>query len=271
MQKIIFGLSLDASSFHEKEGVYFFGQNEFLRWLEQQLGLAWPTKNYAWLRSAFYRKVLIAFLEEHPNAFFKDSFSVDSYGTTAAILGFRDELRLSNWNFQPDSAAPKRLSDMGKLESFTTALLSEDPRYQEQNTQILFNNFADRFIEVENELNDFDGLNFELTLVEPMELLPTWWQRLFGVMQKKGIRIQENSFSERKPESDLKSVSQLLENQAFNGSKISLKGDNSLIILRVPRDYDGLETFAFGYQNSPERVCRILQARPHDKDGRIVS
>ena len=249
MQKIIFGLSLDASTFHEKEGVYFFGQKEFLRWLEQQLGLSWPAKNYAWLRTAFFRKVLMAFLEEHPKAFFKDSFDVDSYGTTKAILDFRDELRISNWNFRATDNMPKRLLEMSQLEAFSIEFLSQQEPKSYANHQILNNGFADRFIEVENALSGYTGLNFELTLVEPLELLPTWWQRLVVTMKKNGIRLIEQNAVDKKSDSDLNTIAQLLNNQSFTGNKVTLKGDKSLIVLRVPRDYDGLETFAYGYQN----------------------
>jgi len=249
MQKIIFGLSLDASSFHEKEGVYFFGQHDFLRWLEQQLGLAWPTKNYSWLRSAFFRKILISFLEEQPTAFFKDSFEVDSYGTTKAILDFRDELRVSNWNFRETIDMPSRLLDMSKLESFCAGLLIQKDQQAKSNYQILNNGFADRFIEVENALNGDLALDVELTLVEPKELLPTWWQRLLVALQQNGVHVVENKVRSREVDSDLNKITELLDNQSFKGDKITLAGDDSLIILRVPRDYDGLETFAYGYQN----------------------
>ena len=255
MQKIIFGLSLDASSFHEKEGVYFFGQKELLRWLEQHFGLAWPMKNYSWLRSAFFRKLLITFLAENPNAFFKDSFDVDSYGTTKAILEFRDELRLSNWNFQITDNMPKRLLHMSQLETYTTSVLLEKPC---ESNRILNNGFADRFLEVENELDGNHDLKFELSLVEPIELLPTWWQRLLGALKKNGVSISAREVIERKGESDLTTIAELLDNQSFKGDKVSLKGDGSLVLLSVPRDYDGLETFAYGYQNGDSALPFLI-------------
>ncbi len=248
MQKIIFGLSLDSTSFHEKEGVYFFGQKDFLRWLEQQLGLGWPAKNYAWLRTASFRKILMAFLEAHPDAYFWDSFGVDSYGTTKAILDFRDELRISNWNFVTTDDMPKRLRDMSQLEAFTNELLSrQEP--SKTNNHLLNNSFADRFVEVENALSEYINLNIELTLVEPLALLPTWWQRLLATMKKNGVKILEYSTSDKTGSTDLDVIGQLVDRQSFNGKKVSLKGDKSLVILKVPRDYDGLETFAYGYQN----------------------
>lgn len=251
MQKIIFGLSLDASSFHEKEGVYFFGQNEFLRWLEQQLGLSWPSKNYTWLRTAFYRKVLKEFLENQP-AFFANSFEVDSYGTTKAILGFRDELRLSKWDFSEIDGMPARLHDMSQVEQFLQNYLLE----AKPNTQkILENSFSDRFLEVEATLSGGVFSPFEVTLVEPLELMPTWWRRLFLSLKEMGIAIVENTPNiSQDAGSDLGKVAQVFGSQEVRDGKVKLSGDKSLVILRVPRDYDGLETFAFGAQKMDKNL-----------------
>ena len=247
MQKIIFGISLNAGSFHEKEGVYFFGENEFLRWLEHQLGLAWPAKNFSWLRTAYYRKVLQSFLEVRPEAFFADSFEADSYGSTTAILDLRDELRLSGWRFELKTGMPNRLKDLAELEAFMYQFLFDKGQVHFSN--ILENGFADRFLELESELSADVMPAFEVSLVEPLDLLPTWWQRLFLRLQELGISVSAHRpLVDKSSGSDLEKIAQVIENQSFKGEKITLEGDGSLVILRVPRDYDGLEQFAYGYR-----------------------
>lgn len=249
MQKIIFGLSLDASSFHEKEGVYFFGQTEFLRWLEQQLGLAWPSKNYAWLRVAYFRKMIILYLEANPDTLWKASFDADSYGTTRAILEMRDELRLSNWNFQKTDGISPLLESLSKLESFLYDYLNNPKNDKKQ--FIFRNGFADRFLEVEANLVKEHLSAFELTLVEPVELLPTWWQRILKSIQDLAIKIYHNKLSvnEMSAATDLAKVSQLMASGSFDGTKIHLKGDNTLLICRVSREYTSMEMVAYGYRN----------------------
>ncbi|HHB78040.1 MAG TPA: hypothetical protein ENK85_02255 [Saprospiraceae bacterium] len=254
MQKIIFGLSLDATSFHDKEGIYFFGQMEFMRWLELQLGLAWPAKNYSWLRTAFFRKVLKAFLESRPDAFFSASFDADSYGTTKAVLALRDELLLSKWDFSAPAASLKRLKDMSELERFLQGYLAEGV-----DGRVLHNSFAERFLEVEAALEPGYLPFLELTLVEPVSLLPVWWQRLVGVLQDVGVHVSENRPEiHQNPNSDLHKVAQMLVNQSFKGNKLSLVGDKSLVVLRVARDYDGLETYAFGANKRGEKLPFVV-------------
>ncbi len=258
MQKIIFGISLDASTFHEKEGVYFFGQKDFLRWLEQQLGFAWPAKNYQWLRTTFFRKVLFAYLAEKQDVFFANSFEVDSYGATEAILALRDELRLALWNFESDENAPKRLKDLSDLEAFTNEFLIKKgkPSY----SRILNNGFADRFIEVESDLDAEILQGVEITLVEPLHLLPVHWQRFFKSLMDEGVTVLDKDLipsvlgEPKKERNDLGALTKIIQEQSFKGEKVKLKGDGSLLIYQVPRDYDGIESISFHYQSKQKEL-----------------
>ncbi|GEM_PF-5739471 len=250
MNRIVFGLSLDAGAFHKKAGTYFYGRKSFLRHLERHLGLTHPEKNLDWLRKALFRKLVKDFLDVHPDVFFADSYEADPYGTGAAVLDLRDGLRLAGFDFVETEDMPARLATLCALERHVRKALEATGQ-----KAVFASGFAERFVAVLDAVEGEDFSNYDVRILEPRDLLPPWWRVLLARLGKAGARVHYDDLSADVPDdgSDLARVRQALSGDGdADKTPLNLSGDGSIVLVRTPRDYDSLEMFAYAYASQQE-------------------
>lgn len=228
MLKIIFGLSLDESSYPASEtlpsGILLVGPQKFLHVLETHLGLQRPAPTEVFLRLEQYRQALKQYLLEYPTCFFAHSFHSAQFAVSADLLNRRDELLLEGWDFEVRQEAGSRLMDLARVESIF------------QNRQIskpaATPGFAERFNDVVQAIVPGVLAIEWVELTEPLRYLPAHWQRLINKLKACDIRVKESILPPPSGDLDLHNFQNfLLGFQPFT-QKVRLKADGSLLILR---------------------------------------
>ena len=101
MKKIVFGLQLDNKvppiGMGEENIEYFCGPQQFTILLEKRFGIKPPDDQQVAIRTDVYRQHLASHLSEHPDAFFRHSFSADPFATAQTLLNLRDALKQAGW------------------------------------------------------------------------------------------------------------------------------------------------------------------------------
>ena len=234
MINIIFGLELSDKFYPNVSAqTLAMGEQQFISFLETQTAI--PLENtQEFLRVEQFRQLLALYLEQKKSAFFANSFAADSLATANAILSMRDELKLSFWDFANFTETPKRLKQFSEIEN----LLLKTP------TLKLNLGFADRFLLIEKTL-DLKTISLQsVTIIEPFELLPNHWQRLFLKLQLKGVQIkkyerQTNSNLEKSKLNDLQTLQAFVEQRIDKKQAANLVADGSVIIIKARHESEG--------------------------------
>ena len=114
--RVTFGLSLDARQGPSPQSFFsapVVGRLGFLSLLETYLGLSAPEVSPAQRVVSFLghlRKL------DDGKRFFSESLKVDSIGSAAKVLSWRDEWRLGGWDGRAPDDAPPRISDLAAVE-----------------------------------------------------------------------------------------------------------------------------------------------------------
>lgn len=226
--KLIFGLALDNPSWplpnHSNGGCLWLGPNGLLQWLEFFYGLAGHKNNNEYLRIEQYRQAIRVFLQHTPSAFFSRSFHVDQFATAANLLDRRDELLLAGWDFLPASNAPERLRSIAAIEQIRSA-----------SEQVWPEGFADRFLTLEQKINLRSSPLQQISFVEPINLIPLHWKRLFEKLRQQGVDCVHPMPHQAFADTDLGRFQSFLEG---NTSPKELTNDGTLLLLRGKRDTD---------------------------------
>lgn len=165
---ITFGLNLDArqgpsplNSFNTP----VVGRLGFLSLLETYLGLARPE-----VAAAQRVAVYMGHLQRHDNGvrFYSASMKVDSVGTTAKLLAWRDEWLLGGWQRTAHEDHPVRLRELALVESTASDMPPGE---------------ADRLLLVEQALKE-TGPNpiASVSLVDQLEDFPLLWRRVLACL-----------------------------------------------------------------------------------------
>ena len=261
--KLIFGLHLDdlvVPRMDTKEGgVFRCGKQSLLHLLETYLGLSGHPNDIDYLRVEQYRQALISqqsavgssqskesgqgvldfggdtysMPSKQQLPFYAKSFEADQFSVAAELLSRRDELLLGGWDFSITKNTPTRLKTLAEVE----AVFHKKTPDTDQ-PLLLSPGFADRFTAV-LELLPKRGHPFtEVTVNEPMEVLPCHFRRLFKIISETGvsptIKQIETRPLDRLPATDLGKFQQLLTGGRIS-QKQDLKADGSLLILRAKR------------------------------------
>lgn len=166
---VILGLNLDAfqgPSASQRFNAPIVGVAGFLGILETYLGLTAPEVSQA-KRMAIY----LGCLQDLDNGqrFYSESLAVDSFGTAARLLAWRDEWRMGGWNGQMASNATQRLQDMADVEKVAQLKL---PQGQ-----------AEHLHDILNALSVSNVLPIQsVTLIDPIEEFPHLWQRVLKTL-----------------------------------------------------------------------------------------
>ncbi len=218
-----FGLAFDqavAPRSTQEGGVLYAGPRRLLEWLEHYLGLGIPQPDNRHLRIAAYQQLLERHLDEHPEAFFAQSFRTDPLATAADMLDKRDALRDAGWTFAAEPGMPPRLATLCQLEAMGT----------QAGTTQLPPGPVERLEAVVAALARAEPCPFAtVVLTEPLELLSPGWQRLFQLWAD---RLSAKESLPPPTHTDLGAWQARLSGRTAPKKKARLKGDGSLLVLR---------------------------------------
>jgi len=262
IRKILFGLQLNDLSYPKinlpnKIGIHYFGPKNLLLFLEQHLGLSGHPNNNEYLRIEQYRQAMLHWEEQNSACFFKASFAADQFATATALLQLRDELLLAGWNFQIKKGQPNRLKDLAGIEQLFSAHHTTDESITK--SLELHAGFADRFMEVINNLPTKPIDLEEIQLNEPLDLLPAHFQQLFRIFEKQGVTISSIPFKTIRDNNDLSNYKKSLLRQQDADTKFDLKNDGSLLIIKSKRETDAAAWLAQFLRQNPnfQPACLI--------------
>ena len=165
---VTFGLNLDARqgpSPHNSFNAPVVGRLGFLSLLETYLGLAKPE-----VAAAQRVAVYMGHLQHHDNGarFYSASMRVDSVGTAAKLLSWRDEWLLGGWQGAAQALHPVRLQELATVESTASAMPPGE---------------ATRLQWVEQALKTTGtGPIASVSLVDPLEDFPLLWRRVLACL-----------------------------------------------------------------------------------------
>jgi hypothetical protein len=266
MKKIVFGLQLDnkvAPIGMGEEGIeYFLGPQQFTIRLETRCGIKQPEENQESLRTEMYRQHLQAYLTDFPNVFFKASFLADPFATSQTLLNLRDQLLLCGWDGKTDKDAPNRLSVLSDIE------------HKVRNNSFWPKGWADRQQFLLEKLPYKGSKNLEIFLVEPLDLLPVFWQHVLSALQKSGARIHQiSSLPSAADSSDIGVFQRFIyETPEADTPKFKAKGDGSLILFTGKRDTEMASWFAkWMNENKSWFPALLLPDKTRTLDNALIS
>jgi len=221
--KIFFSTLFDSSSyplniFMENGiavGAMHMGPTGLLHFLELHLGI-YPADGGAIQRMFQYHQAL---QKNKEGSFYKKSFEANDLDSAATLLQWRDELKMGGWDFKTDKTTPKRLTDLAKAE------------------EQIQPGFADRYRQVYHLVKSNQPIPLEeIALHEPFELLPPFYQQLFSLLKKSGIKVDErnpeNLTNPINPNSDISLLQDMVLNKRHPKTSNTLHKDSSLQILQ---------------------------------------
>ena len=171
---ITFGLLLDGEHGWcpaNRLGMPVLGPLGLLNLLETRLGLLRADCAHG-QRVTQYRECLKQF--DTPDRFYHASFDIDSIGTTASLLAWRDAWHLHGWNGESPLGAGVRISDMAAVEAAARSFL--------------FPSIGERLAQVAEVLarhqSGIDGIE----LVDPLDAFPKRWQEVLAKLPVRTVR-----------------------------------------------------------------------------------
>ncbi len=263
---IYFGLGLDEdihipNLVQDGAAIDYVGPQRLLAWLEARLGFQGYPSGTEYLRIEQYRQLISKYLEEQPEAFYRASFEADQLATAAELLSRRDELLLANWDFTPTTDMPERLKVLAELEQHLRVEFIVNTRPDSDEIWIeLSAGFADRFAQIVDFAAHRNTTISEIRLLEPLEILPHHYQRLFGILAKRKTTITNaEQFKDLAhlavADNDLGKLQRRLDTQEGTSE---LQADGSLLILKSKRETTAAAYLAKLFQKNPKLRPTLL-------------
>ncbi|VVD91940.1 hypothetical protein PPN31114_01707 [Pandoraea pneumonica] len=174
---VTFGLNLDARQGPSPQNSFnapVVGRLGFLSLLETYLGLAKPE-----VAAAQRVAVYMGHLQDHDNGarFYSASMKVDSVGTAAKLLSWRDEWLLGGWQGTALASHPVRLKELAMVESTASAMPPGE---------------ATRLLLVEQVLKTTGpGPITSVSLVDPLEDFSPLWRRVLACLP--GVNVSPSA------------------------------------------------------------------------------
>ena len=261
--KITFGNALDGPAYpvpnSTRDNHLYVGPAALRHLLERILGLGGHEENNDYLRIEHYRQALTEHLTQHPDAFYRDSFEADPFGTATDLLDRRDELKMGGWDFQPTDDLPDRLRTLARLENYLCAPDCPQP---------LSSGVADRLDAILRRLPDSRHGITEVRVIEPLALLPAPWTRIFDALGVP-VRTIDAEVSDAAA-TDLDHWRAVLRS-GKKPTKIAPRGDGSLLLLRAPRSVDAAAYLARLLRENPDfRPLCLLPERERTLDEALI-
>jgi len=259
---IYFGLALDFSAWpntvQTTGNQLSLGPSGLLQWLENHLGLSGKERSIDYLRIEQFRQALRLHWQIEPQVFYAAAFQADQFATATELLQRRDELLLAGWDFSLHPALPPRLNTLAVIEKNIRA-----------GKPALANGFADRFLAVEQAIEELLIPLQQINCVEPLQLLPQYWQRLLQSLQTRGIRLETQKLPFSENATDLGNFKKNIGQP--QAAKPALQGDGSLLILRGKRDTELAAYLAALFRDNPElKPCLLIPERSRTLDNALI-
>lgn len=175
---ITFGLSLDArqgpssTNFFNSPIIASLG---FLSLLETYLGLSAPGASTA-KRVAVYSGLLR--IHDNNSRFYSDSLKIDSIGTAARLLAWRDEWKLGGWNGSANPEHPPRVRELAAIE---VAALETLPFGEAERLHLVAQGLS----------ASGPGPIRSVRLVDPIEDFPLLWRQVLERLPSVAVRLPE--------------------------------------------------------------------------------
>lgn len=230
MKKIVFGLQLDNKvppiGMGEDNIEYFCGPQQLTILLEKRFGIKPPDDQQVAIRTDVYRQHLSSHLSEHPDAFYRHSFSADPFATAQTLLNLRDALKQAGWKGADNEDAPPRIR--------TLSLIEDDLN----KNKFWPKGWTDRQLDILEKIPFKVIRQLVIYLVEPFDLLPVYWQQVLSGLENNGAQIQQISSDPAASEdSDLSQFQRFIHTLPSGDTpKLKAKGDGSLCLFTGKRD-----------------------------------
>lgn len=235
--RLTFGMYLDGAPWSDKEasvGELQLGPSAMLDLLEKQLGLGGPKVHPAARINQYLQRLEAC---DRGDSWWHRSLGADGWSTAKQLLVWRDELIAAGWDGQAEASDSPRLRALAELERVDPPLASGR---------------ADRLREVARQLEPASSVAIaDIRLAEPLELLPSIWQKLLGQLKGKGVTIEpvgDLRFPSRP--SNLASIQSIFSG-ATDAAAISDK-DDSLVLVTAMDEWEAAENLALWLAADPE-------------------
>lgn len=214
---VTFGLFLDARQGPSQANFFnspVVGRLGFLSLLETYLGLSAPEVSTA-RRVAIYSGLLLA--HDNHSRFYSESLQVDSIGTAARLLAWRDEWRLGGWDGTAEPTHPPRLQELAAIEHAAQQRL---PPGEAERLQLV----------VQALRSSGAGPIKSVHLVDPSDDFPWLWRRVLEHLPAVEVRLPQPQ-----GEGQLRAVQEqavaALSGRMTEG--LALPADGSLVLVRA--------------------------------------
>jgi hypothetical protein len=230
MKKIVFGLQLDNKvppiGMGEENIEYFCGPQQFTILLEKRFGIKPPDDQQVAIRTDVFRQHLASHLSEHPEAFFRHSFSADPFATAQTLLNLRDALKQAGWKGDDNDDAPPRIRTLSLIED------------ELNKNKFWPKGWTDRQLDILEKIPFKVIRQLVIYLIEPFDLLPVYWQQVLSGLENIGAQIQQISSDPAASEdSDLAQFQRFIHTLPSGDiPKLKAKGDGSLCLFTGKRD-----------------------------------
>ncbi|MDP5090272.1 MAG: hypothetical protein NWQ18_07975, partial [Saprospiraceae bacterium] len=219
MKKIVFGLQLDNKvppiGMGEDNIEYFCGPQQLTILLEKRFGIKPPDDQQVAIRTDVYRQHLSSHLSEHPDAFYRHSFSADPFATAQTLLNLRDALKQAGWKGDDNDDAPPRIRTLSLIED------------ELNKNKFWPKGWTDRQLDILEKIPFKVIRQLVIYLVEPFDLLPVYWQQVLSGLKNNGAQIQQISSDPAASEdSDLSQFQRFIHTLPSGDTpKLKAKGD----------------------------------------------
>ncbi len=249
--KIYFGLQFDEEVYPKASGseggVHYFGPQGLIFMLESHLGLIGHPTDNEHIRIEQFRQAIRKHLDANSETFYQRSFKADQLATASRLLQLRDQLKLAGWDFNTNQETPTRLQTISEIEEIV-----------EQSEKKIAHGFADRFIDILDQLEKRSHPITSIFYNEPLDILPGHYQRLFALLKSQKVAVTPLPDVAVKGKTDLDVFKNfLLRNNGDKKSKAA--ADGSLFILKAKRETEAATFLAklLTSNSSSNPICLI--------------
>ena len=216
-------------------GVHVTGEAGFLSLLEEKLGL--PARIvHGSRRIAVVQQLLRQRTAACPDAFYARAFEADAWNTARRVLAMRDELKMAGaledvaLSSERERATPVRLAEFFRMEALLGRASTPG--------------MADRFQRVLQAVDAWgiDGVS-RVSLAHPLCCWSAPWKRLFSLLKKNGVEIEEPASPAEFAENRLGAAAALLAGALPKQTAFGAD-DDSLMILQADFTTEAAEALA---------------------------
>lgn len=255
--ELIFGLHADGRTFPDVyDGAVaaidrdVVGPAGLVSALEVALGLGGPQTAQAVRIAAWMAKMSTA-VADNPDLFFASSFAKDPWATARSLLEWRDAWIMAGWDRSQSGSA--RVDAIAVVEAAGASLSFA---------------LADRLRNVTEVVKiSKPGRLRTIRLIEPLQLMPPQWRKLFQALSSAGVTVHEApSAGCAVSGSDLEKVRLYLA----NGASSSLSGDGTFVILEADTGLMSAETVAEWVAADSDRGTDLVLVLDTDGDTSLL-